>query len=111
MRIQLSELKFYYSVADIFISTPWYEPFGILPLEAKACGVPVIGSNVGGINTVSLMAKQFFGATQRSIRPCTITAVLLKNEMLLEQMKTNAVQRGNKMFPWKKVFDQLSELY
>ena len=42
-------LKLYYSAADVFVTTPWYEPFGITPLEAMACGTPVIGSSVGGI--------------------------------------------------------------
>jgi predicted dinucleotide-binding enzyme len=42
-------LRYYYSAADVFISTPWYEPFGITPVEAMACGTPVIGSDVGGI--------------------------------------------------------------
>ncbi|MFL5811865.1 MAG: glycosyltransferase, partial [Flavisolibacter sp.] len=42
-------LKYFYSAADIFITTPWYEPFGITPLESMACGTPVIGANVGGI--------------------------------------------------------------
>ena len=44
-----TELVDYYNAADVFVSTPWYEPFGITPLEAMACGTPVIGSNVGGI--------------------------------------------------------------
>lgn len=44
-----SALRLYYSAADVFVTTPWYEPFGITPLEAMACGVPVIGSAVGGI--------------------------------------------------------------
>jgi len=43
------ELKDYYQAADVFVTTPWYEPFGITPLEAMACGTPVIGSAVGGI--------------------------------------------------------------
>src|SRR3954470_4437035 len=42
-------LKLYYSAADVFVTTPWYEPFGITPLESMACGTPVIGSDVGGI--------------------------------------------------------------
>jgi glycosyltransferase involved in cell wall biosynthesis len=42
-------LPIYYSAADVFVTTPWYEPFGITPVEAMACGTPVIGAEVGGI--------------------------------------------------------------
>jgi len=34
--------------ADVVVCAPWYEPFGIVPLEAMACGVPVVASAVGG---------------------------------------------------------------
>ena len=42
-------LRDFYCAADVFVTTPWYEPFGITPLEAMACGCPVIGASVGGI--------------------------------------------------------------
>ncbi|WP_280402757.1 glycosyltransferase [Nocardia carnea] len=35
--------------ADVAVCTPWYEPFGITPLEAMACGVPVVAAAVGGL--------------------------------------------------------------
>jgi glycosyltransferase involved in cell wall biosynthesis len=46
---QPADLRTYYGAADVAVTTPWYEPFGLTPLEAMACGRPVIGAAVGGI--------------------------------------------------------------
>lgn len=35
--------------ADVVVAVPWYEPFGIVPVEAMASGRPVVGSAVGGL--------------------------------------------------------------
>lgn len=43
------ELRRYYGAADVAVSVPHYEPFGMTPLEAMACGTPVVGSRVGGV--------------------------------------------------------------
>ena len=43
------EMGRWYRSADVLVAAPWYEPFGLTPLEAMACGVPVIGTAVGGI--------------------------------------------------------------
>ena len=44
-----SELPALIRSTDVVVCLPWYEPFGIVPLEAMACGVPVVGTAVGGL--------------------------------------------------------------
>lgn len=46
---QSDMLRYFYCAGDVAVTTPWYEPFGLTPLEGQACGRPVIGSAVGGI--------------------------------------------------------------
>lgn len=46
-RVNRGRLKYYYSAADMLLTTPWYETCGVTPLEAMACGRPVIATDVG----------------------------------------------------------------
>jgi D-inositol-3-phosphate glycosyltransferase len=106
------QLKYYYSAADVFISTPWYEPFGITPLEAMACGTPVIGSNVGGIK-YSVQHEQ----TGYLVPPHDPDAIgqcaahLLKNPDVRRQFGQQALARVNALFTWEKVAESAAEVY
>ena len=41
--VSTQDMPRWYRSADVLAATPWYEPFGLTPLEAMACGVPVVG--------------------------------------------------------------------
>jgi glycosyltransferase involved in cell wall biosynthesis/phosphoheptose isomerase len=106
------QLKYYYSAADIFVTTPWYEPFGITPLEAMACATPVIGSNVGGIKfTVRDSETGYLVPPNDPEALAEKLAHLYAHPKLLGVFGRQAVQRVNDLFTWKKVAKGLSELY
>lgn len=48
-RVGRAELPALLRSAEAVVCVPWYEPFGIVPLEAMACGVPVVAAAVGGL--------------------------------------------------------------
>lgn len=109
---QRKYLKLYYSASDVFISTPWYEPFGITPLEAMACRVPVIGSDVGGIKySVVDNETGFLVPPKQPLKLAILVDYLIKNREQREQMAENGFQRVHKFFTWKKVTSQLIEVY
>lgn len=105
-------LRYYYSAADLFISTPWYEPFGITPVEAMACGTPVIGSNVGGIK---FSVRD--GETGYLVPPNDPTAIadrvahLYRHPELMAVFRKQAIQRANDLFTWDTVVEAIARLY
>jgi D-inositol-3-phosphate glycosyltransferase len=106
------ELKHYYSAADVFVSTPWYEPFGITPVEAMACGTPVIGSKVGGIKyTVCDGETGYLIPPDDPLALAERLAHLFQNPGELKIFSQNSVRRANKLFTWQKVTAEIASLY
>ncbi len=105
-------LRYYYAAADIFVTTPWYEPFGITPVEAMACGTPVVGANVGGIK-----ATVVDGVTGFLVPPNDPTALadrlakLLNNPDLLRAMGHQAQRRAVAGYTWAQVARSIAAIY
>ncbi|WP_300601239.1 glycosyltransferase [Niabella sp.] len=106
------ELKYYYSAADIFITTPWYEPFGITPLEAMACQTPVIGSRVGGI-AYSIKEGET-GALVPPENPQVLADTVLdlcKQPGCLTQLGVNGLARVQTLFTWQRIAHKMAAVY
>jgi D-inositol-3-phosphate glycosyltransferase len=105
-------LKYYYSAADLFVTTPWYEPFGITPVEAMACGTPVVGSNVGGIKfTVRDGETGYLVAPDDADALADRMAHLYQNTRLMAVFRRQAIRRANDLFTWRNVAMGVAALY
>ncbi len=103
---QQIELYQYYSAADIAVVPSYYEPFGITPLEAMACGTPVVASLTGG-----LQFTVHHGVTGYLAEPQNASDLAEKINMVLKRGKksftTNCLQRIHDNFEW----DGISQEY
>ncbi|GAB4372192.1 MAG: hypothetical protein Kow00121_14330 [Elainellaceae cyanobacterium] len=105
-------LKYYYSAADIFVTTPWYEPFGITPLEAMVCGTPVIGSNVGGVKfTVKDGETGYLIPPNDPVQLGERLAFLYQNPSILNLFGRQAMRHVTSQFTWAKVTSTIALLY
>jgi hypothetical protein len=109
---QPDELRDYYSAGDVVVTTPWYEPFGLTPLEAMACGRPVIGSDVGGISFT--VAHGLTGLLVPPRDPHALASALrhvLSRPGLGAQMGLAARERVEREFTWPTVAERTALLY
>jgi D-inositol-3-phosphate glycosyltransferase len=105
-------LKLYYSAADAFVTTPWYEPFGMTSIEAMACGTPVVGARVGGIQYSVLDQRCGFLVPPHD--PVALAERLREvccSPRLAEGLASCSVRRAYALFPWERVAHSLAVLY
>ncbi|UZG45417.1 glycosyltransferase family 4 protein [Caldimonas thermodepolymerans] len=108
-RRQRERLRLYYGAADVFVTTPWYEPFGITPLEAMACGRPVVGSAVGGIqHTVMHGVTGFLVPPHDPVALGRRLAALRDNPALARALGRAGIRRARSLFTWERVARQLA---
>lgn len=102
----------YYNAADLFVTTPWYEPFGITPIEAMACGVPVIGANVGGIKFTVVDGETGFLVPPKDPRILAVRILELHRDPKRAASFGNAgLRRANAMFTWERVTEKILQVY
>lgn len=106
------ELKYYFSAADVFVTTPWYEPFGITPVEAMACGTPVIGTNVGGVKfTVRDAETGYLIPPNDPEALADRIADLYKHPKLMKVLSGQGIRRANDLFTWERVSNAVTAVY
>jgi glycosyltransferase involved in cell wall biosynthesis len=101
----------YYKSTDLCVVPSFYETFGIVCLEAMACGKPVVASNVGGIPYVVEDGKTgllFECGNANDLAEKVI--ILLKNKEMREKMGKEGREKA-KEFSWDKIAEKTVKVY
>lgn len=98
--------------ADAVVCYPWYEPFGIVPLEAMACGVPVVVSQVGGL--VDSIVNGVTGIHVPPRSPLALSEALrdlLKDEKRCMDLALAGTRRTNRRYGWPRIASDTLAVY
>ncbi|WP_019808379.1 glycosyltransferase [Saccharomonospora halophila] len=98
--------------ADVVVCTPWYEPFGIVPLEAMSCGVPVVVSSVGGLTDT--VVDGVTGVQVPPRRPDALAAAvrkLLGDAALRDAYGIAGADRARCRYSWDRIAADTSRVY
>jgi D-inositol-3-phosphate glycosyltransferase len=105
------KLSYYYSAAEVVVMPSHYESFGMVALEAMACGTPVIASEVGGL--AYLVRDGETGFTIPAEEPETLCEKLswLLNDAELHQKMSAQAAAYAQDYAWEKIAKQIVEVY
>ena len=104
-------LPYYYSAAEVCVVPSLYESFGLVALEAMACGTPVIASRVGGLqHTVDDGVTGFLVPAGEPDALADKLRLLLVDSELRERLGANA-RRKAQAYTWQVVAKHILALY
>jgi D-inositol-3-phosphate glycosyltransferase len=105
------KLPYFYSAADVLVMPSHYESFGMVALEAMACGTPVIASEVGGLAYLVRDGETGFTIPdQEPEKLCEKISWLLNDSQLHATMSQRAVEDAQD-YAWEKIAKQIVEVY
>jgi glycosyltransferase involved in cell wall biosynthesis len=110
--INQQELPFYYTASDVCVIPSHYEPFGLVALEAMACGTPVVATDVGGLKFTVVPEETGLLVPPRDVDALAqAMARVLTDTDWTQRLTQQASSRVQQNFSWAGVAAQLSDLY
>jgi D-inositol-3-phosphate glycosyltransferase len=111
-QVSRGEMPGIFRSADAVVCAPWYEPFGIVPLEAMACGVPVVAAAVGGLRDTVVDRGTGLHVPPRDPEAiASALALLLGNPSLRAELGNAGKVRARTRYSWDRVAAETERAY
>ena len=111
-QVSRGEMPGIFRSADAVVCAPWYEPFGIVPLEAMACGVPVVAAAVGGLRDTVVDRGTGLHVPPRDPEAiASALAMLLDNPSLRTELGNAGKVRARTRYSWDRVAAETEKAY
>jgi D-inositol-3-phosphate glycosyltransferase len=104
-------LPLYYNAADVCVVPSYYESFGLVAVEAMACGTPVVASRVGGLTSTVSDGETGYLVPWRCPEPFAERLELLLDNDELRASFGRAGREAVERFRWANVADAVAGLY
>jgi D-inositol-3-phosphate glycosyltransferase len=104
-------LPYYYSAADVVVMPSLYESFGMVALEAMACGAPVVASDVGGLSYLVRDGETGFLVPDRDPRALADCLNRLLCDKTLRSELGNRGTQVAKDYAWSEIAEQIEGVY
>jgi D-inositol-3-phosphate glycosyltransferase len=106
------DMPAWYRSADVVACAPWYEPFGLTPLEAMACGVPVVAYAVGGLAESVIDGVTGVLVPARDVRHLAAALrSVLSDEVRRMSYASAAVDRVSSRYTWERTAADIERVY
>lgn len=106
-----ADLPLYYNAADVCVVPSYYESFGLVAVEAMACGTPVVASRVGGLTSTIMDGETGYLIPWRCPEPFAERLELLLDNDELRAAFGLAGREYVERFRWANVAESVAALY
>lgn len=109
--IKQDKLPLFYSAADVCVIPSYYETFGLVALEALACGTPVVATRVGGFEEVIRQGETGYVLPDNNPRDLAGRIAALLSKSSLGNQTARSIRASVSQFSWSNVARAVAERF
>jgi D-inositol-3-phosphate glycosyltransferase len=106
--VKQEQLPYFYSAADVCVVPSYYESFGLVPLEALACGTPVVATDVGDLKNIIKTGETGYVVENNSPEKLAESISLVLSQPLLDTEYKFSLRASVRKWDWTNIAEKIA---